>query len=301
MTTEGTAKSDESQPPPISVAILKNVIKTFKWSPPSPDPAGVAYWPAKGTLLITDSEVEEMAIDEGFNAFEASLNGNLINTFNIKNFTIEPTGVCVNPINGHIFITDDDDNRVFEIYVGKDQLFNTADDVITYIDTLTFGSNDPEGVACWGSELFVADSATAEVYRINPGFNRIFDGIPPHGDDIVSHFDTQVIGVTDLQGIAINYLNNTLFLAGRESDYIFETTKQGEIVRKIDISLINILALSDLSLGESSQNDNGYLSLYIADRGVDNNFDPNENDGKIFEITFNTLKVKNLYLPLINR
>ena len=61
-------------------------------------------------------------------------------------------------------------------------------------------------------ELFISDSAGAEVYRVNPGPNKIFDGIPPIGDDQVSHFDTQVLSINDPQGIEFIYFTHTLFM-----------------------------------------------------------------------------------------
>src|SRR4030095_6378271 len=50
-------------------ATLVNLIATSTWNPPSPDPSGVDYWPARQTLLIDDSEVEEMSIYHDINVF----------------------------------------------------------------------------------------------------------------------------------------------------------------------------------------------------------------------------------------
>jgi hypothetical protein len=40
-------------------SLLVNTTDTSTWSHPSTDPAGIAYWPPTGKLLITDTEIEE--------------------------------------------------------------------------------------------------------------------------------------------------------------------------------------------------------------------------------------------------
>ena len=41
----------------------------------SPDPAGIAYLPAQDRLLISDSEVNEMPLFQGFNLYTANPHG----------------------------------------------------------------------------------------------------------------------------------------------------------------------------------------------------------------------------------
>jgi len=56
---------------------LVRVIETSEWSPPSPDPGGLAYQASTRTILVADSEVEETPWDEGINVFEMSRRGRL--------------------------------------------------------------------------------------------------------------------------------------------------------------------------------------------------------------------------------
>ena len=58
---------------------LVQTIDTWLYSPPSPDPAGVTYLSNAGTLLVSDSEVNEMSIFEGVNLFEIDTDGTLLN------------------------------------------------------------------------------------------------------------------------------------------------------------------------------------------------------------------------------
>jgi hypothetical protein len=86
---------------------LIQTINAWQWSPPSPDSAGVVYLPASDRLLVCDSEVNEMPIFTGDNLFKSTLTGVLESTFTTTSFSDEPTGVTLNPFNGHLFFSDD--------------------------------------------------------------------------------------------------------------------------------------------------------------------------------------------------
>src|SRR3990172_8646307 len=89
---------------------LVQIIDAWQWSPPSPDSSGITYLPGSNTLLISDGEVNEMPIFTGDNLYESTLNGNLVNTLTTISFSDEPTGVTLNPSNGHLFFSDDTGN-----------------------------------------------------------------------------------------------------------------------------------------------------------------------------------------------
>jgi DNA-binding beta-propeller fold protein YncE len=286
--------------PPVIIPTLNNVIDTSIWLPPSPDPTGIAYWRAKNSLVVTDSEVEAMpGLFTGFNIFESSPGGTLMSTGSTLEYSNEPSGLALDPSKGVFYIADDDLKRIFEVKAGNDGKLGTDDDLVSYFDTSAFGSLDPEGVAYGDDELFIAGGEDSIVFRVNPGGNKIFDGIPPDGDDIVNQFDTVAIGIPDPQGIEFNPLNDTLFITGGQNEYIVETDKQGVVLRLIDISALKIVAPSGLALGRMSGAAHTSLSLYIADRGVDEGIDPSENDGKIFEIDIDSMTLFGMYYPLI--
>ncbi len=73
-------------------------------------------------------------------------------------------------------------------------------------------------------------------------------------------------------------------MIGKPIDTLFELTTSGTLVQTIDISAANVFKPAGLTLAPSSYSA-AAESLYIVDRGVDNDTDPNENDGKIFEVT----------------
>jgi uncharacterized protein YjiK len=276
---------------PVASAITASLVRTIdtsQWSPPSPDPSGLAYLPASGTLLVADGEVNEMPpYFTGKNLFEASLSGTLLKTLTTISFSDEPVGLDVNPANKHLFISDDTGTRsVYELNPGPDGLYNTSDDTFTSFKTADFGSSDPEGLAydAGSGALFIIDGVNREVYRVTPGPNGIFNGVPPVGDDQVTHFDTANLGLDDPEGIAFNSNSGTLYAVGKPADTLFELTTGGNLVQTIDISAADATKPAGVAYGPGSQNA-GQMSIYIAARGVDNDSNPNENDGKLYEFS----------------
>jgi uncharacterized protein YjiK len=263
---------------------LVRTTATSSWSPPSPDPAGVDYLPAAQRLVVGDSEVEEMPIYAGANMFLSQPNGTLTDTCTTLPFSKEPTGLAVNPTNSHIFISDDGPERIFEINIGADNIYCTSDDTVTWLSTEDFNSHDPEGVAFGEGHLFVADGVNTQIYRLSPGANGIFDGVPPAGDDTVTDFDTAVMGLRDPEGIGFHHGRGTLFIVSRKDKIVVETTPTGSVVNVYDIDFLNAVSPAGLGTGPGSANA-AATSLYLVARGVDNNSDPNENDGKLYELT----------------
>jgi hypothetical protein len=263
-----------------------NTIDTSQFSPPSPDPSGITFLPSSNTLLISDSEVNEMVIFEGDNLFEVTLSGDLVNTYNTLIFSEEPTGLDFNPDNGHLFFSDDNQNMIFEVAPGENGAL--IDDVINSFNTTLFGSHDPEGVSfdSWNKHLFVADGVNGELYHLIPGDNGDYDGVSPEGDDRVVNFDTTELGLVDIEDVTFNTDNRHLYIIsrGKSKNIMTETTTDGKLVNIIDISAANAHHPDGITFAPCS----GNLTVkcfYIADRGVDNDFDPNENDGKVYEMS----------------
>lgn len=264
---------------------LVQLIDTSLWYPNAPDPAGVDYDPFSDSLIVTDSEVEEMPpYWQGVNVFRSTRSGSYLNGFSTTAFSLEPTGITVNETNQHIFISDDNQDRVYEIDKGPDGFFGTSDDIRTYFSTREFNDMDPEDVAFGNGLLYVLDGDGSEVYTISPGQNGVFDGVTSGDDQVLGHFDTSVMGLSDVEGIDYNPDNGNLYLVGPNSrKRLVEATVSGALIQVVDITFINPVGPSDVSYAPSSYNP-AIKSVYISMRGVDNGADPYENDGKIYEL-----------------
>lgn len=275
-----------SKPPGNLAASLVQTTESSLFSPPSPDPAGITYLSTANNLLISDSEVEEMPIYTGFNLFKTSLAGVLVSTTDTTFFSNEPTGLAYDSNNNRLFVSDDNKKEIFELSPGTDGKFGTGDDSYISFDTEVFGSTDPEGVAYDSSQnfLYIIDGVGSLVYQVDPGSNGIFDGTIAPGDDQVTSFDVAALGLQDPEGIGFNIHMGTLYILDSATNLLVETTTTGGLINNINISAANPKKPAGVALAPASDS-SGAWNLYIVDRGVDNNSDPNENDGKIYEMS----------------
>jgi uncharacterized protein YjiK len=277
---------------PVILASLVNTIDTSKasWNPSSPDPAGITYRPDVNRLLIVDSDVDEGHPDfAGKNVFQSSLRGNLVATCNTLAYSAEPTGAAFNPSNRHFFVADDNFDNIFEITLGADGIYCTADDRVATLSLRVLLNRpdgvDPEGLAYGANRLFVADGIDREVYIVNLGANGVIGGTGTNADTVAGHFDVQRLGVTEPEGIEYNPDNNTLLIVSTKvvEKFVKETTLSGTLVTTYNLSFLGLVRRSGLALAPGSE-DPGAKNLYIASRGVDNAENPRENDGKVYEI-----------------
>ena len=270
---------------PVDGVSLVASTPTSNYSPPSPDPSGIAYVPDTNELIISDGEVNEIgSLFTGDNLFRSQLSGGLISTGTTIPWSNEPTGVAYDQAGQRYFITDDTGDRgVFVVGVGVDGTFGTTDDVVSFVSTEVNGFDDPEGVAydTARGHLFVADGVNEEILDIGPGG----DGQFGTADDTLTTFDTSALGLRDPEGVEYDASTNRLLVLSGRDELIGETSTTGDLIRYLDISTIGSLNAAGLTLAPASGNA-GTTHLYVVDRAVDNNNDPNENDGVLFEISF---------------
>ncbi len=276
---------------------LVQTIDASNFNPPSPDTSGATYLDFSDTILLSDGEVNEIpSLFTGDNLFEIDSGGSLLNTLTTIPFSDEPAGIAYNPWNGHLFVSDDAGTRaIYNWNPGADGLFATADDSTILIRTGDFNSTDPEGLAfdSWQGLLYLVDGVNSELYEINPGANGIFDGVPPAGDDQVTSLDTASLGVIDPEGLTFDSDTGHLYAIGKPSDTLLHITTSGTVVRTIDVSSADMKKPAGLAYAPSSVNPS-VMNVYIVARGVDNNSDPNENDGMVYEFSVPPLSPGNL-------
>ena len=264
----------------ITPTLVRNVA-TSQWSPPSPDPSGIAYDPSTNRLLVVDGEVDEMTIWARRNYYETTLAGVVQRGADFTNFTFEPVGAAVGN-NHHVFVSDDDARKVWDVNLGPDNLLGTSDDTRRSFSTTTFGDGDPEGCAFdrAGNRLFLSDGLNQEIYMLRAGPNGIIDG---GGDDVITHFDTGKFGVDDPETVEYKEDTGTLLTVGHTNKHVVEVTTTGTVVSSTDISFAPLSHPAGLAYAPSSANA-AEKSWYIVNRAVDNDSNPKENDGTLLEI-----------------
>jgi len=269
---------------PVVTATLVQTIATSAWNPASPDPSGVVYLPGPDRLEVSDSEVDETtgAGYHGVNLWQITRSGTVTDTGTTIAYSKEPTGLGYDPGTNTLFISDDSKRRIFVVKRGSDGRFGTSDDVVSSIDAGAYGSTDtedPEFDPASG-HLFFLDGVGTEVYDVNP-----VNGVFGDGNDVVTHFDVGKFGPSDWEGLGSDPATGNLLVGARKTKQIYEVTKSGSLVRIIDASGISGLKyISGLAMAPAS-NGSGKMNYWIVDRAVDNGADPNENDGKLFEVS----------------
>ncbi len=254
----------------------------------STDPAGVLYDASTGNLLIADSEITEIPEvwdNEPYNVFETDRAGNLL----VGKYDITPTpsgipnnkeatGIAYCGNDGSYYVSNDDSNMVYRYSFVSGSGFTLTDTVSTDPET-----GDPEGITC--------DSQTGRIFVIGGNaINIVVYRYGSNGFELDNVIDLSVTAGTpdgipnDPEGIAFDAVSGHLFVMSNNDDAIFEFTDAGVFLNKFDISAFSPMPKQPqgLSIGPSSVTP-GQDSFYISDAMNDNDYDPDERDGRIFE------------------
>jgi sugar lactone lactonase YvrE len=285
---------------PASGVVEGSLVKhrTTNWSTPSPDPTGLTYDGKRKKLLISDSEVEETPLWKGRNLFVTTKAGALKAARRLTKATVEPEGISWYPRGKSLFVVDDDKNAIFRFGPGRDGKIGTRDDKVKkLVNTLRYGSDDAEGVT-WHARrrkvdmLIWTDASTTQVYELKRGRDHRFG---TRDDAIKRQFDLGPFTgpgdrhFKDPNGILLDRKSGHLFAVDSRRHFILEMTLTGGFVRAIDMPFCRAAnpttpcrGFSDLVFAPGT--DGSPHHLYLTDRGVDNNDEPNENDGKLYEV-----------------
>ena len=272
-------------PPAMAGGVVATRIRTTQtssWATPSPDPAGLTYRRSIKRLVVSDPEVDETPLFANKNIFEATTRGVLKRTGKVSPTSLEPEDVAWDNGADVLYVADDDKDKIFRINPGPDGRIGSADDSIsTVLTTSTFGVNNPEGLAYRAKDrsLFITDPDTDRVYHVLRGP----DGAFGTADDVRRSFDAFALGLRAVEDVEFDQKSKHLLLVSSTDEGIIgETTVAGALVRTIDISAANLIQPAGITLAPGSDVAT-QTHIYVSDRGQDNDTNPGENDGRIFE------------------
>ena len=266
--------------------LVVQTIDASHWDPPSPDTSGITYRPDTGQLVTCDSEVDETPYYDGVNLWTHSRTGVVSSTASTLGYANEPTGIVWDPAGGRLWIADDNSSRIFEVRFGADGEWGTGDDTrVTLRNYEDTGCDHLEDIAYdpFENRLYVSSGGSREICRITVGLNGVFDGAPSAGDDVVSTFSVEAYGILDPEGIVYDPLWNTLVVADRSTRDLYELTPEGDYLRKIDVDFPGGTRPSGVTIAPGSANPS-LRNYWVTDRRVDNGGNPEENDGRIYEV-----------------
>lgn len=273
----------------VDTATVVQTINTTLWNPASPDPSGMDYIPYMDRLVLSDGEVEETtgAGWHGVNVWLARRQGGApdgyMNTLLASPTNKEPAAAAYDETRNELYFGKDGSSSAVWVYgPGNDGQFGTSDDrQLRYFTTYNHGVSDGEGLAFGNGNLYVADGTGKEIWTITPGN----DGIVGTADDAYSHFDVLSLGQNNPEGLDFDASTGNLWVVSNDtSSGALEVTPSGVPVSTLARSQIPALHPGGLAIAPSSV-DNSTPNVWIGDRGVDNNTDPSENDGKIIELS----------------
>jgi hypothetical protein len=259
-----------------------NEIDTSTWTPPSPDPGGIAYIAGSDRFLVVDGEVDETSLWMGANAWVIDRDGAVLRSIDLSRYTTEPTDVSV--YRRTVFISDDDHDLILRVRRGPDHRVGTSDDRVRSFSSHVYGSTDPEGLVRTPRFLYIADgqeSHNPAIYRINPGRNGHLDA-EPNSDDRVLRIDAGSLGLRDPEGIT--YEGRSIFVVSRlgKNRGIVRANLRGDLRETYDEAATGLRRSAGIAIVPAAD---GSLVGWVTDRGVDNNTDPSENDGAIYEFS----------------
>lgn len=277
----------------VDPGVVVETLDTSAFSPVAPSPTGIAYLPGTDELLICDSEVDEdiggVTLYAGVNLWTHSRSGEVSATATTLAFSNEPSGIAVDPAGGRLWISDDNAARIYQVDLGADGAYGTADDFVGDLDGLVpAGCDDLKDVTydADGERLFAVSRAGLEVCEIQPGANLVFDGAAPTGDDVVTTWSLIGTGITAPEGIFFDpesQAGGSLVIADKGTRNLYEFDPAGSLLRIIDVAFPADVRPSGVTIAPGTTNP-VLRNYYVTDRGLDNNVDPLENDGRIFEV-----------------
>lgn len=270
------------------------------WGVSSTDPSGIAWADWNSRLVMTDGEIEEPDPASapwwrGANGFAFGTDGSQLSTFDLNQYgQNEPAGTAVDQATHLLYSSHDSERRVFIFSPGADGQFNDLGDskvrdfLVSGVCDGTMCVDDPEGLAFQAGHLYIGDAHGKELWDVGPGTNGIFDGPPADGGDdvLLGHFDTSALGQNNPEGLDYSPASNSFWMVSNVANnrFLSEVSLNGTLLQEIALDAIpGVDSPSGVAIAPRSTNPSQW-SAYIADRGVDNGVDPNENDGKIFEV-----------------
>jgi hypothetical protein len=258
------------------------------WDPFSPDPSGIAYAGSIGQLVVSDGEVEETGVNNypynGINVWHVDpvtgAGDGIMDTTAGSPINKEPVGAAWDPVRDELYISRDGSNSTVWAYTRSGNSWVLRDSR----SVTSFGVADAEGLAFGNGLLYIGDGTNKEVWVIGPGP----DAKVGTGDDVVvDHFDTLAAGINDPEGVGVDRnTGNVWVLSHKDGEGMVEFLPDGTPVSTthFDFPTDNPGGL-DIAPTSSTTDDPSAMSAWIVQRGVDNNSDPNEKDGKIFEVS----------------
>lgn len=232
------------------------------------DPSGIAYDASRDKMYISDSEVDEEPFFSSQTLFRLDTDGSLDWGRSLR-FTSEATGLAIDSDARRLFVTDDDQYKVFAVSLGR------IKKVQWEFDTTAVGAYDPEDIAF--------DSVTGNLFIVN-GIDRTIVETDQFGTQQIDSF-VLAPEILDPEALAYDSDEEVFYVGGGFSDKIWKLDRDGDVIDVITVlegarssDLNRRVNVKDIELAPASDG-SGEKHLYVADFGWSH-----EADGRMIEI-----------------
>ncbi|MGH2689397.1 MAG: hypothetical protein ACRDKW_11395, partial [Actinomycetota bacterium] len=134
----------------------------------TPEPTGMAWDQASGTLFVTDDDLfEVLAVDAGADGAPGTADDVVVRSFDVRPFgSTDPQGVAYKASTGELFVVVGQDDTVFRIQGGPDGIVDGTADVVTSFGVP--GSGRPQGIVYDAARdtLVVCDHQAENLYEL---------------------------------------------------------------------------------------------------------------------------------------
>jgi Ca2+-binding RTX toxin-like protein len=243
------------------------------------DPSGLAYVPGVG-LFVSDSEVEETPFGRTNNLFRLQTDGTLPAQFSILNFSNEPTGLAYDSIRNRLYITDDDQFKVFWVDPANPTVKGGEFSVPASVD-------DPEDIAF---------NPNTGGFFISNGYSRSIVELDASGAQVGSPVILPSF-ILDPEALVYDAQHDVFYVSGGFTHLIWRVDRNGNVLETIDVlagytnpvSGTSGVNVKDMEFAPTSDpnDDPSLMSLYVADYGNTHLSPVLSDDGRIFEVFIN--------------
>jgi hypothetical protein len=247
------------------------------------DPAGIAFVPELNMFFVSDSEVEEDPFFGSTNLWAVRPDGTFVESFDLLDFTDEPTGLAYDSTLDRLYISDDDQYRVFWVDPNNPTVMLGQS-----ADTRGVGIIDPEDLAVnpTNGHLFIVNGTGnsagggalgAAIVETNSEVTEVYDviSLPPE--------------VIDPEALGYDAVRDVFYaVGGGFSANVWVVDRSGNILEVLDVlagyrheTNNTRTSVKDIDFAPSSDpsDDPGKINLYVADYGWSH-----VSDGRMLEI-----------------
>jgi hypothetical protein len=249
-----------------------------------PNPAGLAYSPKAGVLLVVDDQEQGKHNPQ---VAMINLTERLEGTSSVTGTTTELlVNMAYSETTNSLFLLNQVEKELEEVPLKRDGELASSAAVSAKFNIQAYGLSNAKGMTFdpQDGRLFLLDAGGDELVTVTPDENGSYEGGPADKAGRIERVDLRHLGAVKLRGIAYNPMNAHLYLLDPDSQQLYEIRTAGELISTFDMSPFDLRDPQGMVFANSGDltDDPAIMDLYVADSGQSKNSRP----GRIMEFAF---------------